>query len=310
MNDYSHLNVKVSKSFIKKVRLNYPLQKFPSIYIYFFLVIKFLSKINFVNKFANLIVNFSNSEKSLKKTKESIEKLKTENFDDANSLRSSFGYDEIDELKALINYAEQIKTNFPKPSESKLLYENINDIYSDILEKFDIKNFFNFGSLYSYVDYNLAKKFNNINFICSDRLSLTKSINENVFGDLNNIKFVDGDIFEYLKKTSLNKSLFFSTRTLVLLPKEFILKLYNQVYQSNFKYISLMEQVGISHETFNHFEFSENDKPSIAYRDGMYIHNYVGILKKSGYKILESKLIKTDHPHEDYRFVYILAERI
>ena len=41
------------------------------------------------------------------------------------------------------------------------------------------------------------------------------------------------------------------------------------------------------------------------------IGGFAGIfdLKKCGYRVIESQLIKTDHPHEDYRFIYILAEK-
>ena len=95
----------------------------------------------------------------------------------------------------------------------------------------------------------------------------------------------------------------------MLLPKEFIEELYQSVYSSGFKYISLMEQIGISHQTYKCYDFSDKDKPSVAYRGGMYLHNYPGILKKCGYRVIESKLIKTDHPHEDFRFLYILAEK-
>ena len=60
----------------------------------------------------------------------------------------------------------------------------------------------------------------------------------------------------------------------------------------------------------NAYNFSDDDKPSVAYRGGMYLHNYPGILRKFGYRVVESKLIKTDHPHEDFRLLYMLAERI
>ena len=123
------------------------------------------------------------------------------------------------------------------------------------------------------------------------------------------MNFIDGDIFNFLKN-KFDNSLFFSARTALIMPKTFLDELYQSVYKANYKYIILFEQIGISHETYQSYEFSDTDKPSVAFRWGMYLHNYPGLLKKNGYEVKESKLIKTDHPHEDYRFLYIFAEKV
>ena len=93
------------------------------------------------------------------------------------------------------------------------------------------------------------------------------------------------------------------------MPKFFLEKLYQSVYKAEYEYVILFEQIGFSHETLDSYDFSDDDKPSVAYRWGMHLHNYPGILNKCGYKVLNSKLIKTDHPFEDYRILYILAKR-
>ena len=306
---YSHLKIHSSKKFLQKIKLGYPLGLNPFIFKYYF-IIKLLSKFNVFRKISshiNEFVRYSND--NVQKTFKSIELLNKKQTFKANDYQSDYGYSEIGEIKGVLNYAEQIENNFPNPSESKQLYLSIDEIYSSIIEKYKINNFLNFGSYLSHTDSILAKKYPNTKFICADRSSYTKIINEKMFNHLNNMDFVDGDIFKYLNNKEFDNDLFFSARTLPLLPKKFIEDLYYAVCKSNFKYISFMEQIGISHQTLSAYDFSDEDKPSIAFRWGMYLHNYPGILKKCGYKVIESKLIKTDHPFEDYRFLYILAEK-
>ncbi|MDO8579988.1 MAG: hypothetical protein Q7S13_00740, partial [Candidatus Omnitrophota bacterium] len=69
-----------------------------------------------------------------------------------------------------------------------------------------------------------------------------------------------------------------------------------------------MEQVGVSRETSKTFEFSEESVPSVLFRGFMFLHNYPGILKETGWKPEEIELVKTKHPHEDFRILSFVAK--
>jgi len=311
MNDYSHLNIKVSNSFLNKIKNKLPLEDLPN----FYFIIRFLYSFRLIRGIARNITRLENY--TLKENSETNkiinsvhEKHLKQKNQKANDFESGFGYDEFEEIKYIFHYYKQIKNNFEGKnlSESKLLYENIINICSDLIPRLNVKNFTNFGSMYAYTDSILAKKFPETIFHCADRSKYTKILMEKIFNNFSNMKFVDGDIFNFLDNKYQN-SMFFSTRTALIMPQDFLDELYSKVYLADYKYVVMFEQIGISHETCKAYEFSDHDKKSLSYRWGMYLHNYPGILKKAGYKVIESKLIKTNHPYEDYRFLYILAKK-
>lgn len=311
MSKYDHLNIKVSNEFLYKVKNKLPLSKLPR----FYFIIRILYNIKIIRRIANAINLLDNYRRNnVKDTYEIINKKKEKeliknNFI-GNEFESGWGYDEFYEIKGIFHYYEQIINEFKPPflTESKLLYENIVNLCSDVIEKYNIKNFTNFGSFLSHTDSILAKKYRDTTFFCADRSKYTKKINEFIYENINNMKFIDGDIFKFLNN-KYEDSVFFSARTALIMPKFFLDKLYKSVYEANYKYVILFEQIGISHETNKCYKFSDTDQESVAYRWGMHIHNYPGILNQAGYKVINSKLIKTDHPFEDYRFLYILGEK-
>ena len=312
MTNYSHLKINVSNEFKNKVKNKLPLGKLPKFYFFF----RILYNFKIFRKISRIIVDLENYRNiNVKETQSIIDKSK-ENYLLKNNLlgnefESNFGYDEFQEVKGIFHYYEQIQNNFKAPkylTESKVLYENIIDLCSKDIKEHNIKNFTNFGSYLSYTDSILAEKFKETKFYCADRSLYTKKINEFIYGHIKNMKFIDGDIFKFLENKFQN-SLFFSARTALIMPKFFLEKLYQSVYNAEYEYVVLFEQIGFSHETLDSYDFSDDDKPSVAYRWGMHLHNYPGILNKCGYEVLNSKLIKTDHPFEDYRFLYILAKR-
>jgi hypothetical protein len=115
------------------------------------------------------------------------------------------------------------------------------------------------------------------------------------------------DIFELLKMESFENGVFFHTRTLCLLPPSFLRELYKAVRKVKFKYVLGLEQTGISRQTLKPYEFDYNLKPSVLYRDFMFIHNYPAFLKSAGYDVLNMEFVKTDHPHKDMRMISLLA---
>ena len=306
MNKYQHLNLpSPSKKQHLNMRLNFP---YDFKYTRLASLTRFFWSSNLVVKIANYIVNFNNMLNSGVKTSKSIKLLESP-IESAGNFDSPYGYeDDFRELKVALHYQKQSK-DLDIDSESKILYQHINSVCSVLIEKTNAKDFFNFGISYAYIDSVLAKQFPSVSFSGIDRSNFTKLLNELNFSNIDNLTFHSGDVFDYLQNNQSQNGIFFHTRTLTLLPKEFIEKLYKSVTQAGFKYIVCMEQVGISRQTMKPYEFSEENQPSIAYREGMYIHNYPYLLEKVGFSVERSELLKTDQPHSDYRILSITAKK-
>lgn len=138
---------------------------------------------------------------------------------------------------------------------------------------------------------------------------MISDVNEEDIKKSSNMKFINSDIFTLLQNNKYAGGIFFHTRTLSLLPQLFVEQLYGAVEKAGFEYVFCLEQCGISRETLESYSFSDNEKNSVAYRNGMYIHNYPGILDKYGFSVIESELLETIHADADYRLLSILARR-
>lgn len=235
-----------------------------------------------------------------------------QNKESAQDMGSGYGYqDEVQELAVVAEYHKQILgKDFHKiQSESAILYENIvNDVSKVLDNNRDIKKFVNFGVCYAHIDSILAQKYKGVNFYGIDRSLFTKIYNEKHFGDVKNMHFIAGDIFDFLGGQKFNDAIFFHARTLTVLTEAFVRKLYKIVHAAQFKYIVGMEQSGISYETLKPYMFSENYKPSVFFRSNANIHNYPYFLVESGYKIIEIDLVKTNHP--DCQIIKFIAQKI
>lgn len=269
-----------------------------------------LKKLFFQNSLLERIVDsykaFEEYELGVAKTLQSIERLQ----DCSNQEHSTekYGYaNELDELKTALGYKNEIERGFPRPGESKELYRHAELILSDLLE--EAKYLVNFGVCYAYIDSILASKYPDAQIIGIDRSKFTKLLNESDFSSKKNMEFVADDVMAFLANKDFKNGIFFHTRTCNLLPKFFIELLYKEVAQAGFSQIVCIEQVGISRQTGVPYKFSNNDQPSVAFRWGMYIHNYPALLAKAGYTVIRAELLKTDHPHSDYRLLSITASR-
>lgn len=231
---------------------------------------------------------------------------------DAQKFGSAYGYaDEVAELMVAYKYWNQLqKKDFDSmPAESGVLYEETVQRVSGLFKTDPgIKTFFNFGVCYAHVDSILAQKHPDIQFLGIDRSKYTKLFNEDNFSQIKNMEFVTGDIFDYLKGKKFPDGVFFTARTLVYLPMNFIQRLLKCVRDAEFRYIVGFEQVGISRETLKPYEFSLEVTPSVLFRNNFFIHNYPALVSQAGYDLQSVELIKTKHPHEDYRFMNFVAQ--
>jgi hypothetical protein len=256
----------------------------------------------------NSLYDIVELDNQFKKTLENIQG----NAKNANVFGSSYGYkDDLHELRVAMDYQRQIENKETyTSSESGVLYDNAVATLDKLLKAdSSIPSVLNFGASYAYVDSICAQRFPNVRFIGIDRSTFTKAFNEAHFKDIKNIEFVADDIFRYLSSNKLDNSIFFHARTLILLPRKFIEELYRAVYDAGFKYIVGFEPIGISRQTSKPYVFSQDDRESVVYRPILMIHNYPGLLKKSGYEIIEANLLKTNHPHKDQRILYYIARK-
>ena len=228
--------------------------------------------------------------------------------EDSGANAEEYGYvDALDEIKTALLYKYEIADGFPKSSESKKLYDCAEDLLTRYMDS--TSTVVNFGVCYAHIDQLLARKFPSTMFYGVDRSRITKALNEVEFGGIPNLLFVASDIFEFLESAKLSNWMLFHTRTCCLLPKDFVVRLYNAAYKLGCSTIVCLEQSGISRQTGCAYQYSDNDQASVAYRQGMLIHNYPGILRAAGFEVVESTLIKTAHNHEDYRIVEFVANR-
>ena len=309
INQYKHLEITVSPQVLRAIKFGLHPAAHNGDIPRFYSLKKWIGSNPLVQQFAKMILAYAAISDSEKRIIKSVERLNSDGGSNAHEFDSPYGYeDDLRELRCALNYVYNHE-GFIGRSESKQLYAHIETILTDLFLNEGIKSFFNFGVSYAHIDSILASKFSEIQFVGMDRSVLTKAYNESQFSHLRNLEFIAGDIFQYLDKNSVERGVFFHTRTLLLLPKVFIERLYKAIAKANFQYIVCVEQIGISRQTLQAYQFSEEDQPSVAFRGGMYIHNYPALLRSAGFSVERSELLKTDHPHEDFRLVSFTAKR-
>jgi len=232
--------------------------------------------------------------------------------ENAQEFSSGYGYaDEAFELNVVLKYMQQIENGTTYENvESGAVYDEAIDALSTLLkEDKSIDTVFDFGICYAYIQSLLAKEFPNVLFSGIDRSKFTKTINKEVFSDYKNMEFIAGDVFEYLKGRQINNGVFFHMRTLTLLPEKFVTRIYKAAFDAGFKYIVGLEQYGISRATNIPYEYTNDYKASVPFRNGMSVHNYPGLITQANYTVLKTKSIKTNHISTDLRVLSILAKR-
>jgi len=220
---------------------------------------------------------------------------------------SGYGYENSDEERrvALMYKAEIISGNYLN-RESPALYSHAISVLSDLVEKNNVLQVVNFGVCYAHVDSVLAKKHNDVKFVGIDRSKAIKQLNEEEFR-FDNLSFIAGDVMDWINtQKDLSDTLFYSMRTCVLLPQEFIEKLYKRLAERNCYLIVGFEPFGLSRKTNSFYEQAECKKESVLFRDTMYLHNYMGVLYSNGYE-MKGYYIKTAHIDKDYRILSFIA---
>ncbi|MGE0754103.1 MAG: hypothetical protein AB7L92_02985 [Alphaproteobacteria bacterium] len=259
------------------------------------------------------LTKLANTERAYRITQEYCQPQRKAGRNDAHaqSVDSGYGYEsQIKELGAAEKYRQEIlKGNWnTQRTESGDLYDEVLRVASGVIKSQKMTYALNFGVSYAYVDAELAKEFPETTFIGVDRSPLTRLYNDLLF-DLPNLQVEAADIFELMKRQRWDGSLLMHIRTMTCLPEHFALQFYRQAAESGFDHILLAEQCGISWETGKPYEFSDEPKPSVIYRNFMHIHNYPAMLKVAGYAVSYSNLLKTRHPDPNYRIVVMMASR-
>ncbi len=302
-NDYAHLNLELSKDFYSSYQTSQFIGKLLGSTSATRFGLRILAKVLPFKIFIKARDISGNYASTLSKIK-SIQQKQDEN---PLSFDSEFGYkDEMHELAIAKYYRHQLLLNdLHEKSESLELYNKVISEVSKLLtDNPSIKKVINFGVSYAHIDSELAKLFPNVSFVGIDRSKMTQQFNQELFGNIKNLSFEAGDIFEYLDSSDMQDSVLLHIRTCVLLPKAFMEKLYKKSYDLRVKFIVGFEQIGLSRQTNTPYSFSDADQESVVFRIFMQIHNYPGILKKQGYEMERSELLKTRHADEDFRILH------
>jgi len=230
-----------------------------------------------------------------------------------NTNYNEFGYTEkYGDLAIAMSYSTQIdRPNFgiEEKTESFLLYKSFEKIVSKYIDKSKPSNVLTFGVCYAHIDNRLAQKYPEVTFSGIDQSPYNKSFNDTIFADTKNLEIYSGDVFEHFKNAKGRYDFLIHTRTLVLLPKSFIIDFYKSCFENGVEYIIGAEQTGFSLETMEPYTFDLHNRDSVYWRNNMFIHNYLALLKECGYEILECELVKTSHPHPDFQILQFVAKR-
>ncbi len=273
-----------------------------------FRIKRYLTKLPFLPKLTQVLNGLTALASAEKKAAEFERLLK---LDDpaANAPGSPYGYaDDIHELHVALAYQKEIADGLKAQSESKVLYQHSEDVLTELIRgDKNIHDAVNFGVSHAHIDSILAGQFTGVQFHGIDRSSLVAFHNHACMGQIKNLHFTVGDVFDLLSSRRWAGGVFFHMRTTVLLTKAFLDRLYAKVREAGFKYIVGFEPIGISRQLNSAYRFSYEDKPSAVYRGGLFIHNYPGILKRAGHEVQRIELVKTGHPHPDMRILSFTA---
>lgn len=262
---------------------------------------KFLYGSKFQSLFARLASVARSIENDIKRRERSLKFEETRRSGNT----SEHGYtDRYGDLKAALNYAIEVHSpgfSVSALGESYMLYQEQLNSMREILKQGDVKRVFNFGICYAHIDALLAQEFPDVKFIGIDLSEHNKAFNECEFGHISNLEIITGDVFATFEKLDFEGALLFHSRTLVLLPTDFIKKFYAAAHKAGFRWVFGFEQHGLSEETVTPYTFDLSDRPSVYWRDRMYIHNYLGLVEEAGFKVTSADNFSTNHTSSDYK---------
>ena len=222
------------------------------------------------------------------------------------------GYEGDAEVMCFINYKNQLQNRETRDqSEAWAIYDKqlelLPQLFSDKGNK--LKGMLNFGVSLAHVDSILAKQFPDLQFRGIDRSKYTEILNDIEYDNIPNLKIITGDVFDELKSRDYSDYAFFHSRTALMLPKPLIVQLYRAAHDAGMSHIIGFEQIGLSRQTLEPYEFSYEEKESVWFRSIMFIHNYPALLKSAGYELTHWECLETDHPQPDLRVMAFIAER-
>jgi hypothetical protein len=218
--------------------------------------------------------------------------------------------DEEEDFADVLKYAREIRAGKELvASESGALYAHLADVVGRELAGGTLRRVLNVGVGFAHIDSILAARHPDVRFVGIDRSMLTQVYNTAHFGDRPNMMFCTGSAPELLADGSWENAVLLTSRTLTKAPPSYVRSLYAAAAHAGVATIITVEPVGVSRQTGTWYRFSDDDQPGVVYRKGMYIHNYPGLLRLAGFRVVRSELIATNHPHADFRLVSLTACR-
>ena len=224
------------------------------------------------------------------------------------SYGSGYGY-ENEETD--FGYQKEVLHDLSRGARSKhwpILLEGLTEL-DRLIEKLELKRVVNFGVALAHIDDQLAQKYSDVDFIGIDRAPSVKAFNEKQY-ERPNMTFLAADIMDWVDgQESLEGALFVNMRTIMQLPERFVREYYGRLYERGAAGIYSAEPYGIPRETDSIFLMDYERKPSVHYRDGMWLHNYPEILTSAGFEVIRAEYVDVPWRDEDQRTFVISAKR-
>lgn len=225
---------------------------------------------------------------------------------DSTAYGTGYGYaDEAEDLKVAEFYRSTLRRNERRP----LLFDHGIATVDRAIMATGAKRVINFGVCYGHVDAQLAAIHPGVSFVGVDRAPSVKRLNDADF-TAPNLEFVAADIIEYLtSQADLGDTLLYHMRTATLLPQAFVKNLYRICGERGLLGVVGIEPYGLSWETGEFYTQSPETKASVAFRKGMILHNYEGMLRENGLQLLSMDYVKLEKESEDFRLQTFIARR-
>lgn len=221
---------------------------------------------------------------------------------------SGYGYaNESEDFRA----ADDYRLDIAQPnSKSRDLFEHCITELGGLIAANNIKRVVNFGACYGWMDAQLAGQFPNTRFFGVDRAPAVKTLNDQSFR-ADNLEFVAADIVEWIRaQGDLSDAIFVHVRTAVVLPESFVRQLYRELSDRRCAFVFGAETYGIPRSTDVVYVMDLADKPSVHYREQMFIHNYPGLLAASRYETDRFEWLTLPSREDGQRIASFTAKRL
>lgn len=189
--------------------------------------------------------------------------------------------------KSWLEYAEEINSNLGRyqasvPYLNALFQEHVERILGELD---DVRLVINFGSLFGFSEYALARRRPDVDVVGYDYSPVAKQLNDQVFSSPN-LYYLTGSFREQVAAlTDGRRSLLCHIRTGTLMSPLELTDLYDQCRELGVAAILLFEDVNFNLNRAEYPDFSRSNQKTALMGGVLMNHDYPYFLEKSGYRM-------------------------